>query len=183
MDIVSIRLGMAYTALRQALGEDFAPISFADSSMAFQDARIEATFFCSAARDALWISLADAQGGLGSGNDEMSLALRARAEPTYLALIRGFEFDLDRAMAREAKAASAAARTAPAQPAKAIQTEAPIAAAPSNPPIAPAARSAKGASMAPREFGSRGNAPSAWAPTTVVAAGRRPVRMGPGAKA
>ena len=105
MDIGSVRLGFAYAALRQALGEDFAPISFAEHSLAFIDHRYGLTHFCTATREALWVSQIDSEGKVADGSDEKSLNVRARAEANYLALSRGFEKELDKAMSREARAA------------------------------------------------------------------------------
>jgi hypothetical protein len=105
MEINSIRLGFAYYALKQTLGENFAPISFADFSMAFLERRCGLTFFCSATRDALWIGLAEPSGTLGNGLDDHSRALKAKAEPAYLSLSQGFERDFKNATATEHRAA------------------------------------------------------------------------------
>jgi hypothetical protein len=109
MDLPSTRLGFAYASLKQALGEDLAPSSFAGNSMVFVDRSTGAAFFCSAARDALWVGLADENGALGTGQDQASLALRARAEPAYLRLSSSFERDATAALAAADRAAKAAA--------------------------------------------------------------------------
>jgi hypothetical protein len=113
MDIQSFRLGLAYGALKQAFGEDCAPLSFSTNGMAFIDRRGGSTFFCLAGRDALWIGRVGANGVLGDGLDADSQRLRSLAEPGYLARSVTFEREQGAGQARERRAAEAAQAPAP----------------------------------------------------------------------
>ena len=179
MDIGSVRLGFAYAALRQALGEDFAPVSFAEHSMVFVDRRRGLTHFCTATREALWVGLADATGRLGNGSDEQSLNLRARSETTYLSLARGFERELDSAMSREARAAHEASvpQIATAKSMPASRAVAPMAARQAPPRAIQTTIAAR-----PEQARAPSTEAKPWAPATVRAS-RPPVRLGPAAKA
>lgn len=103
MDIPAIRLGFAYCSLKQALGEDFAPISFADQSLAFINRASGKTHFCSATRDGLWIAQAKSDGTLGDGRDPESSEIKIRCTPQYATLCSSFERDFDSASMAESR--------------------------------------------------------------------------------
>jgi hypothetical protein len=104
MDISTLRLGLAHSALRQALGDEMYPISFAQGSFAFIDRQSGDHFFCCAESSSLPIMSIDPSGKLGDGSDESSKALRAHAEPIYLAALSSFARDFDRASSNEERA-------------------------------------------------------------------------------
>ena len=83
MDIAALRLGFAHHALRQALGAELSPISFAQGSFAFIDRSNGTRFFCSADNSALSILPLRADGALAGAEDEaaqsVATALRLRA--------------------------------------------------------------------------------------------------------
>ena len=129
MDIESFRLGLAYCALKQALGEDCAPLSFSASGLAFLDRKSGASFFCLARRGALFMARVGADGSLGDGADPESRRLKALAEPAYLARENAFEREIEAAQAKER-------RQAPAQaPAQALPAPQPSARAPARPVV------------------------------------------------
>lgn len=167
MDINSIRLGFAYFALKQTLGENFSPISFADFSMAFLERRCGLTFFCSATRDALWIGLAEPSGALGTGLDEHSRAIKAKAEPAYLALSKSFERDYKNATATENRAAKSYSATE--APGIAPQSPTPPSSRPSTP----------SASSAPLHAGSHAVVQASQDAPRVMRAPRKPLPSGP----
>ena len=103
MDIPAIRLGFAYCSLKSALGEDFAPISFADQSLAFINRASGNIHFCSATLDGLWIAQAKSDGTLGDGRDSDSADLSARCTPQYSKLCASFERDFGSASMAEAR--------------------------------------------------------------------------------
>lgn len=103
MDIPAVRLGFAYCSLKQVLGEDFAPISFADQSLAFINRSSGKIHFCSATRDGLWIAQAKSDGTLGDGRDPESSELSARCTPQYATLCASFERDFDSATMAESR--------------------------------------------------------------------------------
>lgn len=104
MDISTLRLGLAHSALRQALGDELSPISFAQGSFAFVHRQTGAQFFCCAESAALPIMAILPNGKLGDGSDESSQAMRALAEPLYLDAWSTFARDFDRASSTEARA-------------------------------------------------------------------------------
>lgn len=109
MDISTLRLGLAHSALRQALGDEMSPISFAQGSFAFIHRQSGAQFFCCADSSALPIMSILPDGTLGDGSDQPSQEIRAASEPIYLAAWSSFARDFDRASSTEARARGQAA--------------------------------------------------------------------------
>lgn len=106
MDIATLRMGLAHSALRATLGDELFPISFAQGSFAFIDRRSGSRFFCSAENSTLPIMRVEPDGTLGSDHDSECVALRKVAEPLYLASWSRLARDFDQANSLEARAAS-----------------------------------------------------------------------------